>query len=134
MTFEELCEKYPGKLHGFEIKNALVESATITNADHGVLNARLMLSYGGGMKQGFGGFRLYQPLDKDDNQSVSFDSAGHFLWRSLEIAGVSQWDRVAGRPLRVMIAGSLVRAIGHFLEDDWFCPQVDFAVPTALEG
>ena len=48
-----------------EIKNAKIMSLTISNGDHGLLSSYLHLEYGDGSEQGFGGYALYCPNNKD---------------------------------------------------------------------
>lgn len=106
-----------------EIKNAIIKSATITNDDHGVLSAWLMLDYGGS-GQGFGGLALYLPKGYAHHKLASV--AGHFIWRCMEVADVTRWENLAGKTIRVKAEHSRVYAIGHIVKDDWFCPSEDF--------
>ena len=108
-----------------EEKNAIITSAEITNDDHGVLSAWLSLDYGGA-GQGFGGYSLYLPKDFRHHR-VDSGFAGHFIWRVLEIAGVGKWSALPGKTIRVRAEHSGVRAIGHIVKDDWFCPESDFS-------
>lgn len=107
-----------------KVKNAIIESATITNDDHGILSAWLMLSYGDS-GQGFGGFALYLPKDFTHSKSQP-NFAGHFIWRVMEIAEVSEWSRLVGKTIRVRAEFSDIKAIGHIVKNDWFDPRADF--------
>jgi len=107
-----------------EIKNAVIEKATITCGDRGILDAWLMLNYGGS-GQGFGGYVLYCPKSFSHHKIESF--AGHHIFRCMEIAGVTDWHAMPGKTIRVKIENGLIRAIGHIVKDDWFCPKEDFA-------
>lgn len=116
------------------IKNAVIESVTITSEKHGVLDAWLKLDYGGS-GQGFGGWALYLPKSFTHHKIESV--AGHFIWRVMEIAGVTRWEHLKGKTIRVRtgsdgeFTGSIV-AIGHIIKDDWFAPGLDFAKPEEV--
>lgn len=107
-----------------EIKNAVIKSARITNDAHGLLSAWLILDYGGS-GQGFGGYALYLPIDfKHSTNQKNY--AGHFIFRCLEIAGVSEWNQLAGKTIRVKPGHTKIEAIGHITNDNWFNPSEDF--------
>lgn len=107
-----------------EIKNAIIEAAEVTSDDHGLLSAWLTLDYGG-TGQGFGGYALYLPKSFSHHKLESV--AGHFLFRCMEIAGVTKWSQMKGKTIRVCGSMSRVEAIGHIVKDDWFYPEKDFA-------
>ena len=107
-----------------ETKNAIIESAEITNDDHGVLSAWLHLKYQGS-GQGFGGYALYLPKDFKHHR-ISHGFAGHFIWRCMEIADVTKWSQLKGKTIRVKASWGKVHAIGHIVNEDWFCPSEDF--------
>lgn len=106
-----------------ETKNAVIESATITNDDHGCLSAWLYLNYGSG-EQAFGGYALYLPDGWKHHQILSH--AGHFIWRCMAIAEVNEWGKLKGKTIRVKANHCHVEAIGHIVKDDWFYPSKDF--------
>lgn len=108
-----------------EVRNAIIKKARIDDCDRGLLTVWLDLDYGG-LCQGFGGYTLYLPKSFTHHRLLS--TAGHFIWRCMEIAGVSRWENVPGKSIRVKIGeDGLVKAIGHIINDDWFSPGEDFA-------
>ena len=116
-----------------ETKNAIITGARITSDDHGCLGAWLHLDYGGS-GQGFGGYALYLPKSFKHHRINS--PAGHFIWRCMEIAGVTEWSKIVGKSIRVKSDRSKIHAIGHIINGDWFVPSMDLAeVDTAsVEG
>jgi len=109
-----------------ETRNAIIESAEISIDDHGLLTAWVFLDYGDGGHQGFGGYALYLPKSFDHHSICG--PAGHFIYRVMAIAGVTAWDKLAGRSIRVRSESPLERihSIGHIVKNDWFCPEDDF--------
>lgn len=106
-----------------EIVNAVIESVTLDDANRGMLSSYVFLDYGGS-GQGFGGYALYLPRNYSNHELKSM--AGHFIWRCMEIAGVTSWDKMKGKTVRVRIENGLAVAIGHIIKDDWFEPAKDF--------
>lgn len=110
------------------IQNAVIKSASLTKADHGLLSGWIMLEYKSG-GQGFGGHALYLPKDFSHHDSQS-NFAGHWIFRVLEIAGVDRWEDLKGKTIRVKSdvagLGGKIEAIGHIVNDDWFSPSDDF--------
>lgn len=106
-----------------EIKNAIIGSARLSIADRDLLDAWLMLDYGGA-GQGFGGYALYLPESYKHHGGPNL--AGHFIYRVLKVAGVTEWAHLAGRSIRVRASHSGIEAIGHIIKDDWFFPRQEF--------
>lgn len=113
-----------------EIKNAIIERATITSDDHGLLSAWLHLNYGGS-GQGFGGYCLYLPKSFTHHRLES--CAGHFIFRVMEIADVSEWAQLPGKTIRARGNNVKIYAIGHIVKEDWFEPEKDFASLRRVE-
>ena len=115
-----------------EIRNAIIKGVKINDAERGMLTAWLDLDYGGTC-QGFGRFALYLPKSYSHHSILSY--AGHFLWRCMEIADVTSWDKIVGKSIRVKLDkpgfGGRIIAIGHIVNDDWFDPSADFEKRSA---
>lgn len=116
-----------------EEKNAIIKSTRLSNDDHGLLSGWLFLEYGTSSGQGFGGYVLYLPADFTHSANQK-NYAGHFIFRCLEVAGVSEWEKLAGRTIRVRAEHSKVHAIGHIVKDDWFNPSTDFEAMEAAKA
>jgi hypothetical protein len=115
-----------------ETRNAIIESAHITNDDHGLLSAWVFLDFGGS-GQGFGGYVLYLPKDFT-HAANQVNYAGHFIWRVMEVAGVSKWHELKGKTIRAKQEHSKVHAIGHIVKDDWFDPTAEFEALKAQKA
>ena len=111
-----------------ETKNAIIESAYLSVADHGQLSAWIYLDYGGS-GQGFGGWSLYNP----EFPHVP-NYAGLWIWRTLEVAGVGKWENLKGRTIRVRGNLERIEAIGHIIKDLWFEPWVEFEALKSARG
>ena len=105
-------------------KNAIIERATLTAGNHGMLSAWLFLKFDSASGQGFGGYSLYLPKSFSHHKIESV--AGHFIWRCMEIAGVESWDKLPCKAIRVIGSHSQIDGIGHIINDDWFFPRTDF--------
>jgi hypothetical protein len=113
-----------------ETKNAIITSAEITNDEHGLLSAWITVDYGDS-GQGFGGYALYLPKSFKHHNLNGPNYAGHFIWRVMEIAGVSKWSELSGKTIRVKCDWSQVFAIGNIIKGDWFNPSEDFKIKEA---
>lgn len=100
-----------------KIENAKIESTTLGYESHGILSAYLHLNFGGS-GQGFGGYRL-------DSPGGPHKACGAFIAGVLLTVGVGEWERLPGTPVRIRRDANddRIDAIGHFLEDKWFCPR-----------
>ncbi len=107
-----------------KVRNATIDSACF-DTERG-LTAYVYLDYGNSGHQGFGGYLLYAPQDWAAYEGQA-NYAGHFIWRVLEVAGVSDWSKLAGKTVRVRAEHSKVHAIGHITKDNWFNPSEEFA-------
>lgn len=112
-------------MNNIKVQNAIIENAVITNEDYGLLSAWVYLDYGG-TGQGFGGYALYLPKTFTHHKLNGPNYAGHFIWRVMEIAGVTEWSKLKGKTVRVKCEHSKVHAIGHIVKNDWFDPSIDF--------
>lgn len=109
-----------------KIENAVVKRTQLGIEDHGILSAWVHVG-GFGWGQGFGGFALDR-YDETRKKRVGAAPAGIFVRRVLETLGVEEWERLTGTPCRVRrdVALGPINAIGHFTDDKWFEPALEF--------
>ncbi len=110
-----------------KVENAIIKSVSLSTADHGILSGWLHIEFDcGGC--GFGGFALGKPEGwKLSRKRV--DYAAEWIVRSINVAGVESWEKIPGRPIRVLhegLGGGIV-AVGHFVKDEWFCPLEEWS-------
>jgi len=110
-------------IDGAKIQNAIIDYADLMIEDHGTLSSFVGVKLEGG-GQGFGGYALYLPPDYDHHELKS--PAGHFFYRCMEIAGVTNWKDMKGKAIRIYGTWNRIEAIGHIINDDWFIPSLDF--------
>jgi hypothetical protein len=104
-----------------ETRNAVITGVWIEADEFETLSAGISLDYGDS-GQIFGGNGLYTPKRGVGGKNY----AGHFLYRVLEIAGVSRWDELKGKTIRVIQDDAHVEAIGHIVKDVWFNMHEEF--------
>ncbi|MDE2010334.1 MAG: hypothetical protein KGJ09_09715 [Candidatus Omnitrophica bacterium] len=106
------------------MSNALIAKTMLGIEDHGLLTAMLFLE-GDGWSQGFGGYCFGSHTNGTDEQNANL---AIFIKRVLEIAGVSEWEKLPGKLVRIKKEGlnDPIRAIGHPLKNLWFNPQEEF--------
>lgn len=114
-----------------QIQNAVVRSTNLGVEDHGIMTAWLHLDYGGG-GQGFGGWALDgAPAERGvGSKRTPTVYCGLFIARVLEVTGAASWEKLPGTSVRVQredgFNGRIV-GLGHYLRDEWFEPEAEFA-------
>jgi len=112
-----------------EIVNARIQSAEIGYDREVFLSVWLILDYGGGSCQGFGGYILGGDPYHDmvaNNHAGQSNIAGEFIAQCLSIGGAEKFNQLPGKVIRVRRGGGWngkIEAIGHAIEDKWFEPE-----------
>ena len=109
-----------------KIENAIIDSATLRfEYDNRFLCLSLYLETQSRMRK-FGGINLGNRFQKEFNRNAG-DYAFWWIKRVFDIVGVESFDELKGKPLRIEIDdNNSISAIGHIINDDWFCPKKDF--------
>ena len=109
-----------------KVVNAIIDSATLRfEYDNRFLCLSLYLETQSRMRK-FGGINLGNRFQKEFNRNAG-DYAFWWIKRVFDIAGVESFDELKGKPLRIEIDDNdSISAIGHIINDDWFCPKKDF--------
>jgi hypothetical protein len=107
-----------------ETINARIERTELGYEDHGLLTAWLFLDYGWG-GQGFGGYCL-DNYDQENRVRVPTLVCGHFIMAVLRVVGVTKWEDIPGKYIRVDQDSGKVYRIGNIIKDEWFDPAEEF--------
>ena len=98
-----------------DIENMRIDSTMLGFEEHGILSSTLYLR-SERVGQGFGGYSL-GGLD-----GIGSAAAGLWLARVLKTVGVSKWEDLPGKYVRVERdhSRSTIKKIGHITDDKWF--------------
>lgn len=109
-----------------KIENAIIDGATLRfEYDNRFLCLSLWLKTQHNMRK-FGGVNLGNRFQKEFNRNAG-DYAFWWIKRVFDIADVEDLDDLKGKTLRIEINDNDdISAIGHIINDDWFCPKKDF--------
>jgi len=102
-------------------QNALIESTMLGVEGHGIFTFMLKLKYDCA-GQGPGGYALDTPIKKangDFDRRVGTAAGMDMLMEILRVVGVSKWEALPGKVIRVRAEHAKVHAIGNVLKDDW---------------
>ena len=106
---------------GYELKNALIKNVDISMADHGCVTLSIELN-GDGWGCIFGGHCLgHGYLGADDCYFDGSEKGMESIARIMDVVGVSRFNDMKGRYVRVAIRGlGCVKIIGNIIKDKWF--------------
>lgn len=107
------------------IENGRIESTSLGTEDHGIFTAYLSLTFDGS-GQAFGGWAL-DSFDKVRKERIGTAFGCAWIMEVLRVLEVTKWERLPGTPIRVRRDNSRVYAIGHYLRDRWFEPEINLA-------
>ena len=103
------------------IQNGLIEDLTISN-ERGAITITVLIDYGDGGHQGFGGYCLFNGSSKD--------YTGLFINECLKCGDVEEWKNLKGKAVRVVRENgkfqALIKGIGHITKDYFFIPEISF--------
>lgn len=113
------------KAHGLlempnEVLNAEIGHIFLGDPDYGYMTVIISLDYAYG-SQGFG------TQDLRGRNSLHW-----FLNNVFKIVGVSNFNDLKDKKLRVLRVGQSIIAIGNWQDDEWFCPEQEWSVMNLL--
>jgi hypothetical protein len=97
------------------VENASIMKTHLGYEDHGLPTAYLTLELSTGGVQAFGGLNL-----------TSDDEMKKFVTGVLNAVGVSSWEELPGRPVRVKHAGGPlgnIIGVGNIMKEKWYIPE-----------
>jgi hypothetical protein len=101
-----------------ETRNAVIVGTGIGIDDRGALSVRIVFDYGDSSQE------ISYSVYTIKNGASGENYAGYFMYQILAVIGVSAWEQLTGRAVRVMRDDGRVEAIGHIIADAWLNPGV----------
>ncbi|HFI2431994.1 TPA: hypothetical protein ACGO1Y_001272 [Streptococcus suis] len=101
------------------IENVKITKTFFGREDHGILTCYLTVE-GDGFGVSIGGYCL-DKYEKNKRKRVAYHQSFELIDRILEVVGVSTWEDLPGKHIRIESdgLGSRVTKIGNIIKDDW---------------
>ena len=104
-------------------ENVKIIETFLGREDHGILTCYLTVE-GDGFGVSIGGYCL-DKYDENKRKRIAYHKSFELIDRILEVVGVSTWEELQGKYIRVKSNGfgGRVTEIGNLIKDDWldFC-------------
>lgn len=109
-----------------EIVNAQIKSTSLGAGDAPCFTCYLHLEFDGGGVS-FGGYSL-DKFDKELDKRIGVGMSIDFIQEIMDVVGVSTWEQLKGKYIRLDTEGWGGRAlgIGNLLKDKWVYPEEFF--------
>ena len=109
------------------IENALIESVSLSMAEHGVLTYYIGFSLANGWHAGIGGYCIGHGYLGADEFS-GYEKGIEALMRIMDVVGVERWEDILGKHIRVVTEGlgGRIHKIGNIMENKWFDEEAFF--------
>ena len=109
------------------IENALIESVSLSMAEHGVLTYYIGFSLANGGYAGIGGYCIGHGYLGADEFS-GYEKGIEALMRIMDVVGVERWEDIIGKHISVVTEGwgSQIHKIGNIMENKWFDEEAFF--------
>ena len=108
-----------------ETTNAEITGTHLGAEDHGILTAYLHCAFEDRLSQSFGGYAL-DSYDSEKKERVGVSFGMEFVRQVLETVGVSRWEDLKGKHIRLARAegwNGTIEGIGHITKNKWFYPR-----------
>lgn len=101
------------------IENVKITKTFLGREDHGILTCYLTVE-GNGFGVSIGGYAL-DGYDKEKQKRIPTQKGFELINRILEVVGVSSWEELTGKHIRIESNGfgGRVTKIGNLIKDDW---------------
>ena len=112
------------------LENVKIINTFLGKEEHGILTWYLTVK-GDGFVVSIGGYCL-DKYDENKRKRIAYHKSFELIDRILEVVGVSTWEELQGKYIRVKINGfgCRVTKIGNLIKDDWLDVDTFFEEET----